>query len=486
MTVSTKIIQNNSDSTQHANPLIEPLMRYHGKVVEVITFKPLPNNGKFNEIILRIVVFISIPLGYLALGFAALVGIAFNSCLSEKINSSHAANDSVQNTSKDTKPISHNKQTSAKAVAANVITVNAVAANAGILETRLSAIHKELLSYCPDTHLKAYYAANRKIKFGKTRTGSIYIETENRKQEPRHFDITPSGSGFRIDARYGSASFNTAPRDMLKDSDLSLINWAVSKIQNENSADSKTSADGASSFGKDGLSMRVRGHVIASRVQETPIADYNWKQAYTKKSSETDIQRAMPRMQEFVQQADNAVIAYKGTLSNFQRVQFVDPISKKIMPSAEHMFQMYKFSDNHPSRLSILQQTTPADALTAAKRHAFFLKDGVLKAWIACNLHLMVFIQLAKALEPSTGLKEDLIASKNDFIIEDTSSKRASQFPEKFWGDNGDGSGNNQLGYAQMMAREIVKDPSFSEQTAIYYYQTSVLPALKAYYKCIN
>jgi predicted NAD-dependent protein-ADP-ribosyltransferase YbiA (DUF1768 family) len=513
-------VQNNSTNIQHPNPLIDPLVRYHGRVVGIITFKSLPENDKINEIVLRIVTFITIPLGYLALGFLAIVGITLDCCSSSKqlssaetahdsvqndskaateplsnkkkkrtkrvkVNPAHAANDSVMNASKVVKPLSHNTQTRAK-VPANIVAVHTVATTeSDSLESKLKAIYQTLISYCPETHLKAHRAADNKIKFGKTQTGVIYIETENRDGKPRHFDITPSGTGSRLDARYGTANFNPALQIKLNESDLSLINWAVSKILAEQSAGSKTlaAADKATSFGNDRNSMRVPGHVIPSNVQEAQIGDYNWKQAYSTKAREAEIQKAMPRMQEFVQQADSAVIAYKGTLSNFQRKKFVDPISKKEMRSAEHMFQMYKFSDKHSIRSTILQQATPADALTAAKQHAFFLKDGVLKAWIDCNLNLMVFVQLAKALESKTGLKDDLLASGKDFIIEDTSSKRLTRFSEKFWGDNGDGSGNNQLGYAQMVAREIVKDPTFSEQTVVDFYTQHVKPKLLDYYQ---
>ncbi len=55
------------------NPLVHPLISYHGKFVSAFT-EELPPSGKVGEVIKRIVTVVVAPLAYLALGALALVG----------------------------------------------------------------------------------------------------------------------------------------------------------------------------------------------------------------------------------------------------------------------------------------------------------------------------------------------------------------------------------------------------------------------------
>src|ERR1700733_2698814 len=58
------------------NPLIAPIIHFHGKVVS--TFNDLPQNGKVLEVAMRIVILVVSPFAYLVLGISALIGLAYH------------------------------------------------------------------------------------------------------------------------------------------------------------------------------------------------------------------------------------------------------------------------------------------------------------------------------------------------------------------------------------------------------------------------
>lgn len=60
----------------HYNPLIEPLIKFHGKVIR--TFDTLPKNGKVLEVVKRIAQVVAAPFAYLGLSMTALVGLCCN------------------------------------------------------------------------------------------------------------------------------------------------------------------------------------------------------------------------------------------------------------------------------------------------------------------------------------------------------------------------------------------------------------------------
>ena len=78
----------------HYNPLITPLVKFHGKIVQ--TFDSLPKKAQVAEIAKRILRVIVAPFAYLALGPAALVGIAFNASWQKSHESEHK-NEKKQN-----------------------------------------------------------------------------------------------------------------------------------------------------------------------------------------------------------------------------------------------------------------------------------------------------------------------------------------------------------------------------------------------------
>lgn len=218
--------------------------------------------------------------------------------------------------------------------------------------------------------------------------------------------------------------------------------------------------------------IRTIGEWIEEGMQKVPTKRYNWKTSY--------IHSSLASMELYARGASQAFIASSGILSNFQQVPFQDPISQKWVKSAAHLFQAYKFPLKE--RFKVFTLSTPQEALDYAKTH---LPNRYKTYWASCSLHLMVYIQLAKALEAKTGLKEHLLETKDAFIIEDTSARRSTAFPERYWGDNGDGSGNNQLGWAQMKARDFIREhektKTFNADTVKDYFAIHVKKALESY-----
>lgn len=224
----------------------------------------------------------------------------------------------------------------------------------------------------------------------------------------------------------------------------------------------------------------VRDTKVKGKHQETDVRGYDWKDAYSKKG----------HLQEYAKTATCAIIACRGTLSNYSQIPFQDPQSQVTFKSAEQMFHFYKFPPASQARSTIASCPNPDSARTQARSlaNAAFQKPGVKEAWDSASKQLMVFIQLAKALEPTTGLLDALDKSGNAFIIEDTSKRQMSQTPEKIWGDNGDGKGDNWLGWAQMEARKIVQDKggTLTQADVTAYFAHHVQPLLETYYQKYN
>lgn len=222
----------------------------------------------------------------------------------------------------------------------------------------------------------------------------------------------------------------------------------------------------------------------------SPIA-YDWKEKYSvAKDSE---------LVQFAKDAKDAVIADYGILSNFQQIPFYDPNLKRTMPSAEHMFHAYKYPPNTDNRKAVFVAEEPKDVLIHATGHPPFprvtpkeMEEGTKPhpaqmEWDNVSTNLMVFIQLSKALKNETGLQQELKSTGTDFIIEDTSKRHGTKSPETIWGDNGDGSGLNKLGLAQMKARQIIKEAGgqLTEEVVKKFYEDKVKEPLAAYYAAL-
>jgi predicted NAD-dependent protein-ADP-ribosyltransferase YbiA (DUF1768 family) len=214
----------------------------------------------------------------------------------------------------------------------------------------------------------------------------------------------------------------------------------------------------------------------ASRITGFDVNGYNWKQMYQKQA----------HLKDYAAKATSAVIASLGTFSNDQREPIKDPMSGQAFKSAEQMFHFYKFPSTFQSeRHAILQCQDPESARKTAQSNFNASND---QAWNGVNKQLMVFIQLTKALKKDTGLLDALNESGDAFIIEDTSKRQHSGFPEKTWGDNGDGTGENWLGWAQMEARSFIqsKGGALTAKEVQEYFRQNVSAKLEEYYTVFN
>lgn len=220
----------------------------------------------------------------------------------------------------------------------------------------------------------------------------------------------------------------------------------------------------------------VNGFFIPGNIQESNKGGYNWQAAYAETAQKHEKLRGM---NQFVQESNgSAVIAFRGIFSNFQTISFQDPLSGEKVHSAEQLFQANKFPPNSEKRNQVFKTTTPRAALQETRG----AKINV-QLWVECNKDLMIYVQLAKALEPLTGLQEALLGSQKAFIIEDTSSTQ-----ETNWGDAGTGLGDNKLGWAQMKARAYIRDciqkrGVFVKEDVLHFYANHVKKSLETYYQ---
>jgi ribA/ribD-fused uncharacterized protein len=129
-----------------------------------------------------------------------------------------------------------------------------------------------------------------------------------------------------------------------------------------------------------------------------------------------------------------------GELSNFSRHSiFVDGV---IWPTTEHYYQAQKFKSKQDQEL-IRSMATPM----LAKSEAYKLSDQFVRTdWIAIRETVMLKALRAKFVQ-HPDLAKKLLSSGEKILIELTNN-------DSFWGDPGDGSGQNRLGQLLMQVRE--------------------------------
>lgn len=323
---------------------------------------------------------------------------------------------------------------------------------------------------------KAHRASSQKgvtVKFGMQNNKSVYIETFDKFSNQVYFTLLPNG-GKRICAHWNNGFPSGVESFDISLNDLPLLEWVMPIIDKELSSSNPETIPFFEA-------LVINSTKIKGTYQEENVGGYDWKEKYS----------SSPLLNSFAKQAQAAVLACRGTFSNYQKIGFKDPISGKAALSAEHLFHFYKFPPDSAERDKILFSATPDQARKTAASlmgNSFgkMTSKGVTlgQLWGEANKNLMVYIQLAKALEPKTKLMHALIDSGAMFILEDTSSRKNGKFPEKFWGDNGDGTGENKLGWAQMEAREYMLQlgAGFSEISVQDYYHAKVKPMLDEYY----
>ena len=127
-----------------------------------------------------------------------------------------------------------------------------------------------------------------------------------------------------------------------------------------------------------------------------------------------------------------------GFLSNFYEADFV--MSNQLWPTVEHYFQAAKFKDRRTVE-AILQCSTPNRA-----RHLGRTSKPLRSDWLDVRVDYMRSAVFWK-FEQNPALKNKLTGTWGRKLIEHT-------WNDSFWGDIGDGHGQNMLGKILMEVRE--------------------------------
>lgn len=135
-----------------------------------------------------------------------------------------------------------------------------------------------------------------------------------------------------------------------------------------------------------------------------------------------------------------------GELSNFSRHSvFLDG---KIWPTTEHYYQAQKF-ESQQLKEQIRCAATPILAKSKAHQH---LEEYGRADWIDVREHFMLEALRAK-FKQHPNLAEKLLSSGNRLLVELTAN-------DEYWGDPGNGSGQNRLGQLLMQVRTELKGRS--------------------------
>jgi len=118
----------------------------------------------------------------------------------------------------------------------------------------------------------------------------------------------------------------------------------------------------------------------------------------------------------------------------------------KTWPTVEHYFQACKFEDNGHQEIIRSQPTARAAFETARKQLDQFKR----KDWESVKLGIMRRAVYEK-FNQHPALKNILLATNDALLIEHTTN-------DKFWGDNGDGTGANNLGLILMDVRKDLRN----------------------------
>ena len=113
----------------------------------------------------------------------------------------------------------------------------------------------------------------------------------------------------------------------------------------------------------------------------------------------------------------------------------------KTWPTSEHYYQAHKFV-GHPSiQEKIRHLPTPGAAFAASREHSGLVRSD----WNAVKDHVMLVAVRAK-FEQHADLRALLLSTGLRTLIEHTRK-------DGYWGDNGDGTGRNQMGKTLMAVR---------------------------------
>jgi ribA/ribD-fused uncharacterized protein len=133
-----------------------------------------------------------------------------------------------------------------------------------------------------------------------------------------------------------------------------------------------------------------------------------------------------------------------GWLSNFSHYPIL--VDGQEWPTSEHYYQAAKFMDDPGWREAIRLQSRPYDAwrMGRCREHA------VRGDWTEVKDDVMLQAVRAK-FSQHAGLGQQLIGTGSELLVEHAPG-------DPYWGDAGDGSGQNRLGQILMQVREELRE----------------------------
>eukprot|EP01080_Neovahlkampfia_damariscottae_P003825 gene3825-6986_t len=131
-----------------------------------------------------------------------------------------------------------------------------------------------------------------------------------------------------------------------------------------------------------------------------------------------------------------------GCFSNFSEHEI--KLEEKIWPTSEHYFQAKKFEGTKYEEM-VRKTTTPGESAKMGRDRYLPLR----KDWEEVKEDIMYKVCLAKFTQHD-DLKKILISTKDAKLVEHTRN-------DSYWGDGGDGTGKNRLGFILMKVRETIK-----------------------------
>lgn len=151
-----------------------------------------------------------------------------------------------------------------------------------------------------------------------------------------------------------------------------------------------------------------------------------------------------------------------GYLSNFALYPVI--VDGKRWPTTEHFYQAQKFIETDVFQL-IANAETPADAFALSRQHA----DKVRPDWHSVKDEVMTkAIRVKFAQHPRLAF---WLVSTGDCEIHEHSHK------DDYWGDGGDGSGQNKLGEILMRERDVLSAQSPHDR--LRYIDSTKLPTAR-------
>ncbi len=131
-----------------------------------------------------------------------------------------------------------------------------------------------------------------------------------------------------------------------------------------------------------------------------------------------------------------------GCFSNFYKARI--RLGGKSWPTTEHYFQAQKFAgSSYEEEIRVAKTPMEAARLGRSRRHP------LRRDWESMKENVMREALVAK-FSQHAELREILLSTGDALLIEHTEN-------DSYWGDGGDGSGRNRLGFLLMEVREQLR-----------------------------